>query len=146
VRWLEQRRAEGWGVKRLAAALDVDHHKVSAALRRAGLPIPLPRKLHHPQLHDVDWLRRALAMLSTEDVARQLGCTPQSVRYAALKHGLVALVNGHDPPPAVSAALADRSWLGRAATPAQRWPNWRTNWGPRGHGWPRRCASLAFRN
>jgi hypothetical protein len=85
VRWLELRRTERWGVKRLAAALDVDHRKVSAALRRAGLPIPLPPQLHHPQLHDVDWLRQALATLSTEDVARQLGCTPQSVRYAALE-------------------------------------------------------------
>jgi hypothetical protein len=133
-------------VKRLAAALDVDHHKVSAALRRAGLPIPLPRKLHHPQLHDVDWLRQALATLSTEDVARQLGCTPQSVRYAALKHGVLALVNGHDPPPASAQRWrTGRGWR-RAAMPAQRWPSWRTNWGPRGHGWPRRCAWLAFRN
>ena len=109
--WLRQRRAEGWSVKRLAAELDVDHHKISAALRRAGLPIPLPRRLHHPQLHDVNWLQQALASLSTEDVARQLGCAPQSVRYAARKYGVPALVNGHDPPVAVSAVLADRPWL-----------------------------------
>jgi hypothetical protein len=44
-------------------------------------------------------------------LAGQLGCTPQSVRYATRKHGVVALVNGHDPPPAVRAALADRWWL-----------------------------------
>jgi hypothetical protein len=110
-RWLQRRRAEGWSVKRLAAELDVDHHKVSAALRRAGLAIPLTRTLRQPQLHDVDWLRHALATMSTEDVARRLGCAPQSVRYAARKYGVPALVNGHDPPPSVSAALADRSWL-----------------------------------
>src|SRR3954454_11365371 len=110
-RWLQQRRAAGWSVKRLAAELDVDHHKVSAALRGAGLPIPLPRTLHHPQLHDLVWLRHALATTAIEDVARQLGCAPQSVRYAARKYGIPALVNGHDPPPVVSAALADRAWL-----------------------------------
>src|SRR3954454_19346764 len=87
-RWLQQRRAAGWSVKRLAAELDVDHHKVSAALRGAGLPIPLPRTLHHPQLHDLVWLRHALATTAIEGVARQLGCAPQSVRYAARKYAM----------------------------------------------------------
>ena len=101
--WLQRRRAEGWSVKRLAAELDVDHHIAPAALRRAGLPIPLPRTLRYPKLHDVDWLRDALATMSTQDVARRLGCAPQSVRSAARKSGVPALVNGHDPPPAVAA-------------------------------------------
>ena len=52
VLWLQHRRDAGWPVKGLAAELDVDRHKVSAGLRRAGLPIPVPRTLHHPQVND----------------------------------------------------------------------------------------------
>ena len=98
-------------MKRLADELGADHHVVAAALRRAGLPIPLPVEYRFPQLHDVEWLGAALAVNCVEDVARGLGCTPQSVRYAARKYGVPTPINGHDPPPAASARLADRGWL-----------------------------------
>jgi DNA-directed RNA polymerase specialized sigma24 family protein len=109
--WLRARRAEGWSVKTLAAALHVHHRRVSAALRRAGLEVPLPTT-HVPELHDVEWLRTTLREHSMADVARMLGCTRQSVRYAVRKFGLSA-IDGHKPPPEVDATLADREWLAR---------------------------------
>ena len=44
------------------------------------------------------------------DMARMLGCTRHSVRYAVRKFGL-STIDGHQPPPAVDATLADRDWL-----------------------------------
>ena len=76
VAWLRARRAKGWSVTKLAAELAVDHRHVSAALRRAGLPVPFPVQHRYPELHDVVWLSEALAQHSMEDVARDAGlCT-----------------------------------------------------------------------
>ena len=80
--WLCARRAEGWSVKKLAAELHADHRTVSAALRRAGLPVPLPA-VHVPRLHDREWLAAALRERSMAQVARELKCSRASVRYAA---------------------------------------------------------------
>ena len=67
-------------------------------------------------MHDVEWLSDALAEHCTEDVARMLGCAPQSVRYAARKYGVAAMVNGHDLSPQIAAKLADREWLAARRT------------------------------
>jgi transcriptional regulator with XRE-family HTH domain len=114
--WLRKRRAEGWSVTKLAAELGIDHRQVSAALRRAGLPVPFPARRRYPQLHDVVWLSDALTEHCTEDVARILGCAPQSVRYAARKYGVAAMINGHDLSPEITAKLADREWLAARRT------------------------------
>jgi hypothetical protein len=90
--------------------LGVEHRVVSAALRRAGLPVPLPAVYRVPRLHDVGWLAAALRSKCVEDVARELGCAPQSVRYAVRKYGMATPVDGRDPPPA-AARLTDRAWL-----------------------------------
>ena len=111
VEWLRARRAEGRAVKALAAELHVDHRRVSAALRRAGLPVPLP-VVHVPRLHDRDWLAATLREHSMAEVAWALKCSRTSVRYAVRKFGLSA-IDGHKPPPAVDATLADRQWLTR---------------------------------
>ena len=121
--WLSTRRSERWSVTRIAAELGVDHRDyVSGALRRFGLTIPLPVVLKFPQLHDVEWLTRALGRQCVEDVARTIGCTPQSVRYAARKYGVSVVINGHDLPPATVATLNDRAWLtsGVARAPHSR--------------------------
>jgi len=111
--WLSRKRSRGWSVTRLATVLGVDHKVVSAALRRAGLPVPLRPVRPYPQLHDVGWLTDALAELCVEDVARLVGCSPQSVRYAARKYGVACQVNGHDLPAEIAARLADHEWLAR---------------------------------
>ena len=111
--WLAARRAERWSVVRLAGELGVDRHQVSAALRRAGLPLPLPRQRPFPQLHDVEWLSHALATRCVADVARSLGCTPHPVRDAARKYGVPVLVDGRRPPVSVAQRLSDPLWLSR---------------------------------
>ena len=110
--WLAARRAEGWTVRALEKELRTSHQRVSAALRRAGLPVPIPR-YHVPQLHDVEWLTATLREHSLEDTARLLGCAPQSVRYAAQKYGVRIEVDGHAPPRAIAVRLADHEWLTR---------------------------------
>ena len=114
--WLSRKRARGWSVTRLATLLGVDHKIVSAALRRAGLPVPIPLVRPYPQLHNPAWLTSALADHCVEDVARMVGCAPQSVRYAARKYGVPCPINGHDPPPDVAARLSDYDWLARRRT------------------------------
>ena len=111
--WLSRKRSQGWSVTRLATVLGVDHKVVSAALRRAGLPVPLRPVRPYPQLHDVGWLTDALAEHCVEDVARLVGCSPQSVRHAARKYGVDCPINGHDPPAEAAARLADHEWLAR---------------------------------
>ena len=109
--WLSRKRSQRWSVTRLATLLGVDHKVVSAALRRARLPVPLPPTSPYPQLHDPAWLTDALAEYCVEDVARMVRCAPQSVRYACRKYGVLCPINGHDPPEEVAARLADHNWL-----------------------------------
>ena len=87
VEWLRARRAEGRAVKVLAE-LHVDHWRVSAALRRAGLPVPLA-VVHVSRLHDRDWLAATLREYSMEEVAWALKCSRTSVRYAVRRVRLV---------------------------------------------------------
>ena len=77
----------------LAAVLQVDHRRVSAALRRAGLPVPLA-VVHVSRLHDRDWLAATLREHSMAKAAWALKCSRTSVRYAVRKLGLSA-IDGH---------------------------------------------------
>ena len=128
-------------MKRLATQLDVDHHIAQAVRRPVCRSRCRERALS--EAHDVDWLRDALRRCRRRT---WLGASlaPQSVCYAARKYGGPALVNGHDPPPAVAAALAEPPWLAGRRQAARRSPSWRPSSGT-WNGWRRRCGRVAFR-
>jgi DNA-binding CsgD family transcriptional regulator len=107
----------------IARQLGCSERSVRDAAARAGR-IPGPPRPRRPDLlDDVEWLRTQLVTRSAEDLARQLGCSPSTVRNAANRHGVTYPTQGNKPR---FPELHDPEWLaaniytGTAAEIAER--------------------------
>jgi hypothetical protein len=92
--WLRQQYIDlGRSVKAIAEEVGVSPHTVRYRLLRNGIPLRQRGPTDHhvyAQLKDADWLRHQYVDLgrSTEDLAAELGCVRETVRYHLRKYGI----------------------------------------------------------
>jgi transposase-like protein len=108
--WWRERVHAGWTYYRMAEAAGIKKHSVFWHLRKWGLytrkgsRASLPR---YPQLYEAEWLARALdGTTEYARVAREVGCSASTVKFAAVKLGLVAPKN----PPRPTPWVHDPAW------------------------------------
>jgi hypothetical protein len=80
--WLEAQLQQGRAYSDIADALGCSVKAVGRAVREHGLNGLARRRRRFPELHDADWLRRALATQTPAQVAATLGCSVEAVRAA----------------------------------------------------------------
>ncbi|MCA1846521.1 MAG: hypothetical protein LC792_25670, partial [Actinobacteria bacterium] len=90
-RWLRNAyHVRGRTSLQIGAELGCDAHTVLAALRRHGIPVRPKVPATSPLLDDADHLRRRYAGdgASMQQIADELGCSVQPVRWALARHGI----------------------------------------------------------
>jgi DNA-binding CsgD family transcriptional regulator len=80
--WLEQQLRRRRTYDDIAATLGRSTKAVGRAVRHHGLSDVARQRRQFPELHDPDWLRRALVTRTVTDIARALGCSVEAVRAA----------------------------------------------------------------